>query len=152
MAKTDISTNGRAARELDAEQIAALVRESHPVCLLPWRNEGNPAKDDCSLYIYQTQGMDAGLYTRDVLSVIDALVPDIDLFAEQDVERLLFEGAEIRARYDGDALAAVDEGILNNYTGEVVPFSPEYIFTRRSQYEHGEWLYVWRNPRVQSDV
>lgn len=92
---TNILTDG-----LDVEQIAALVRESNPVCLLPWRNEGNATKNDCTLYVYQTQGMDAGRYTTDILSVIESFVPDIDLFTEQDVERLLFEGAPIRARHD----------------------------------------------------
>ncbi len=92
---TDILTDG-----LDAEQIAALVRESNPVCLLPWRNEGNATRDDCTLYVCQTHGMDAGRYTTDILSVIEGIVPDIDLFTEQDVERLLFEGAPIRARRD----------------------------------------------------
>ncbi len=92
---TDILTGG-----LDVEQIAALVRESNPVCLLPWRNEGNATRDDCTLYVCQTHGMDAGRYTTDILSVIEGIVPDIDLFTEQDVERLLFEGAPIRARRD----------------------------------------------------
>ncbi len=92
---TDILTDG-----LDVEQIAALVRESNPVCLLPWRNEGNATRDDCTLYVCQTHGMDAGRYTTDILSVIEGIVPDIDLFTEQDVERLLFEGAPIRARRD----------------------------------------------------
>ena len=57
MTNTNIVTDG-----LDAERIAALVRESNPVCLLPWRNEGNAARDDCTLYVYQTHGMDAGRY------------------------------------------------------------------------------------------
>lgn len=92
---TNILTDG-----LDAERIAALVRESNPVCLLPWRNEGNATRNDCTLYVYQTQGMDAGRYTKDILSVIEGFVPDIDLFTEQDVEKLLFEGAPIRARRD----------------------------------------------------
>lgn len=95
MTNTNIVTDG-----LDAERIAALVRESNPVCLLPWRNEGNATRNDCTLYVYQTQGMDAGRYTTDILSVIEGFVPDIDLFTEQDVERLLFEGAPIRARRD----------------------------------------------------
>lgn len=92
---TDILTDG-----LDVEQIAELVRKSNPVCLLPWRNEGNATRNDCTLYVYQTHGMDAGRYTTDILSVIEAFVPDIDLFTEQDVEKLLFEGAPIRARHD----------------------------------------------------
>ena len=48
----------------------------------------------------ETHGMDAGRYTTDILSVIEGFAPDIDLFTEQDVERLLFESAPIRARRD----------------------------------------------------
>lgn len=58
MTNTNIVTDG-----LDAERIASLVRESNPVCLLPWRNEGNAARNDCTLYVYQTHGMD-GLKRR----------------------------------------------------------------------------------------
>ena len=37
MTNTNIVTDG-----LDAERIASLVRESNPVCLLPWRMRGTP--------------------------------------------------------------------------------------------------------------
>ena len=83
MTNTNIVTDG-----LDAERIASLVRESNPVCLLPWRNEGNAARNDCTLYVYQTHGMDEGRNTT-----------------KQDVERLLFESAPIRARRDVPGVA-----------------------------------------------
>ena len=138
--------------ELDAHQIAALVLKFHTVCLLPWPtvwpDEPDTARDHCRLHVYQEHGMDAGLYTTDILSVIEAFVPEVDLFTEQDVEDLLRDSAEVRERQDPEDFVAVDEGILNSRTGEISAFSPEYVFTKRSQYEYGEWMLTWRKPRT----
>lgn len=129
---------------LEARQVAALVMKFHSVCLLPWPGRDSTERMDCRFYVYQTCGLDKGLYTTDVLGVIESFVPEIGLFDEQDVEALLAGCAEVKARYDGDGFAVVDDGILNCRTGELVPFSPEYVFTRKSQYECGEWLASWK--------
>lgn len=136
--------------ELDARHIAALVMRFHDVCLLPWPTiwpDGpDTAREHCRLHVYQPCGMDEGLYTTDILSVIEAFVPGIDLFTEQDVEAVLRGCSEVRERQDSDDFVAVDEGILNCHTGEITAFSPAYVFTKRSGYEPGEWLAAWRKP------
>lgn len=84
--------------ELDARQTAALVLKFHDIRLLPWPAGTDTAREYYRLHVYQTHGMDAGLYTTDILSVSEAFVPEIDLFTEQDVEAILRDCAEVRER------------------------------------------------------
>lgn len=134
--------------ELNAHQTAALILRFHVACLLPrmtgWPEKPDTAREHCCLYGYQNSGINEGLYTTDILSVIRGFVSDIDFFTEQEVEALLRDTAEVRTRQDPDDFVAVDIGILNCHTEEITAFSPEYVFTRRSQYEYGEWLLTWR--------
>lgn len=108
------------------------------------------------LAVYQPDGPDAGLYSDSSL-VLSKLVRsfnlDISARGIQNVVDMLRESAPRVFRTDNPDMIAVNNGVFNYETKQLMPFSPEYVFLSKSRvnYNPNATNVVIHNPDDNTD-
>lgn len=122
------------------EQIAMIIAARHPVIVISTTGTGSNATKEYSLLgLYQEAGINAGLYdTSD--EVIDQLASSycfgISQYELKEVKRNLRLLVESRCPTMDKNLIAVNNGIFDFDTKILHPFSPDYVFTRKSRIDY----------------
>ena len=124
----------RKMAQLVPAQVADILMRKYPIALV--RTSDMSYQDDqCVLCVYQSEGPEAGLYVESD-SLLDKLIretvydyPDRSFEA---VKRNLRMVAPIVSLCRERDLIAVNNGIFNYKTKELLEFSPEYVFLSKS--------------------
>lgn len=110
--------------------IAAVILHIFQVKCIRWSN-----RDDSKLtVIYQKEGENEGLYVEDddfISSLIRRLKRTATLRDIGEIKDTLRTEAPLVSRTVDKDLIAVNNGIFNYRTKELLPFSPDYIFTAK---------------------
>ena len=131
--------------KLIPEQIAMIIAARHPVIMISTTGAmTNATKEYSLLGLYQTTGRNKGLYdTSD--EVIDRLASSycfgITEYELKEVKRNLRLLVPARVPTLDKNLIAVNNGIFDFDTKTLMDFSPEYVFTRKSQVDFNPKAY-----------
>lgn len=128
----------RIPEKLLPEQVAMVIACRHPVALISTAGE-NSNKEFSLLALYQESGENEGLYdTSD--EVIDRLASKycfgITDFELKEVKRNLRLIVPTKIPTADKNLIAVNNGIFDYDQKQLLPFSPNYVFTRKSRIDY----------------
>ena len=130
----------RRVKKLFPHQIAALMLTFYNIVRVKCGGENaDPAYD--ILAIYSTDGPTRGIYVTDddafkrIAMQYDYTITAVDL--KNVLAILLVEAPRVERTMDKD-LIAVNNGIFNYQTKELMPFSPDYIFMAKSKVDYNE--------------
>lgn len=141
------------ARKLQAltpAQIAQIIAKRHQACRLATVGE-NADKDYDMLGLYQSEGDNEGIYVASeddfhtIARKYNYGLKDKDF---KEIMSALRDMVPRRALNSDPDLVAVNNGILNYATKELMPFSPEYVFMTKS---HVDFVPNAPNPIIHND-
>lgn len=115
-------------RRLPHDAIIKLILALHPIAKVNLGGEGSV------LMMYQEEGINKGLYVEDksvLLNLIDSYAPGMSLREAKDILTRLANKAPVRRRNEDPDLIPVNNGIFNYKTKQMIPFSPDLIFTAK---------------------
>ena len=115
--------------------IALVMLKLYDIRRIVWGDE----LDEGELFIYQTTGDRKGIYVNDE-RFLKTIISEYSFRTSVQNTREVLECLSIRAktvRVNNDPdLIPVNNGIFNYKTKELMPFSPEYIFTSKSAVDY----------------
>lgn len=131
-------TKWQVPTKLSPFQIARIIAVRHPVALISTAGE-NSDREFCLLGLYQDTGDNVGLYdTSD--EVIDELAEsycfEMTEYELKEMKRVLRRKVPCKTPTMDKNLIAVNNGIFDYDTKILHPFSPEYVFTRKSRIDY----------------
>ena len=136
----------RIPQHLSFSQIADIMAYLYPICRIPTAGEGTDPSYDL-LAIYQTDGPDEGIYvtSEDTFRII-AKQYNYELTSHEFNECMITLRTLVprKKRCRSEQLIAVNNGIFNYDTKQLLPFSPDYVFLSKSHVNY--------NPQVQNVV
>ena len=135
----DKNNKWKIPQELDGSVIAQIILRLYHVRRLMW--SGAKVGINYDLVVYQTEGENEGLYISDkteLRKIIRLYNNKMQTKATEDVIDRLCENAPICKLEDDPDLIAVNNGIFNYRTKELLPFDPKYIFNTKSQVNYVE--------------
>ena len=122
-------------KTLPARLIADLILHIYPVKKIIWNHDSTVGE----LFIYQTDGDDKGIYSNDA-AVFHQIIRQFDYASRpstvDDVMQILSDCAVVAKVNNDPDLVPVNNGIFNYKTKELMPFSPDYIFTTKSRVDY----------------
>ena len=125
----------KAPQTLSFAQIADIMLKIYHICKISCTNRKSDSDYDL-LGIYQTKGPYEGLYATDENSFREiATLYNYQLTQREMTEILvrLNDGAKKTERTKDPDLIAVNNGIFNYKTKQLMPFSPDYVFISKSK-------------------
>lgn len=129
---------------LATNQIIHAILKLYPICRLIYTDKASPSSVG-ELAIYQNEGDNKGLYIADENAVKNLIFQYNELVSEAQMKlitSMLYAMAPVRTRTQDPDLIAVNNGVFNYKTKELLPFSSEYIFTSKSRVNY--------NPNAQN--
>lgn len=127
-------------KELTAEQIARLVVQLYPVAMISLvKSDFNHQYDIPAIYI--NKGDNKGLYSMsedDLRRIIQRFNHNISIKGVSEVLSNIRLIAPRKKRCMDKDLIAVNNGIFNYKTKELIPFSSEYVFTAKSRVNYND--------------
>lgn len=114
--------------------IAEIVMKIHHIKRLVWSETGNNRNYDT--VIYQTEGENEGVYVSDFeafYSIINRYNYNIKIPSVKEVIDILSAKAPKCRRSDNPDLIAVNNGIFDYKKKELIPFTPDIVFTSKSR-------------------
>lgn len=129
---------------LATNQIIHAILKLYPICRLIYTDKASPSSVG-ELAIYQNEGDNEGLYIADENAVKNLIFQYNELVSEAQMKlitSMLYAMAPVRTRTQDPDLIAVNNGVFNYKTKELLPFSSEYIFTSKSRVNY--------NPNAQN--
>ena len=121
-------------RSLTHSQIAQVLMRLHSIARIPMAGE-NADKDYDLIGMYQADGPDAGLYVTDEDSIREVAVRYNNLLTTnefREVMTALRSQAPRRPKTMERDLVAVNNGVFDFVSKQLLPFSPEFVFTAKS--------------------
>jgi len=125
---------------LSFAQVADIMSALYPICRISCAGENaNPDLD--LLAIYQTKGVDAGIYVtsedafREIASNFDYNMTTKDFM---EVMSAIRQNVERKVRCLDSELIAVNNGIFNYQTKKLQPFTPDLVFITKSHVNYDE--------------
>ena len=123
---------------LEFQQIAEIVAYLYPVCRIPTSDTSADSSYDL-LAIYQTDGTDEGIYvTSD--EVFRSLARSYNYkIKTNEIKEFMIALRDIvprRTRCHDRNLIAVNNGIFNYETKQLMPFSPDLVFMSKSRIDY----------------
>lgn len=125
-------------KELKVPQIATIIKHCFPVCKIPCA--GDQASEDYDIpALYQETGPDAGLYVTSERAFFLLAKEFNHNLSKKDFQEIMF-----RLSYDlprkflcnRPNLIAVNNGIFDYDTKQLMPFSPDYVFLSKSKVDY----------------
>lgn len=123
---------------LSASQIASIILRLYPVRNIICADENTDPEYDL-LAMYQDEGPDAGIYVsseREFHSLIKLYNYNIGRRESEEVLWKLKQEAPRVHRTEDRDLIAVNNGIFNYRTKQLLPFSPDYVFIAKSRVDY----------------
>lgn len=123
-------------QELPSISLAYVLVKLHNVIRLQWMDDTNGGDDTYSLAVYQDSGENEGIYVDDKAAIEKLIVEysqNISSSKIDEVIRKLNSVAPTRKRTMDKNLIAVNNGIFNYQTKQLMPFDPKYVFTTKSR-------------------
>lgn len=134
---------------LPAPCIADVILYLHEIRRIEWGNGKDSTKP--ILGVYRDSGVDEGLYVEDDV-LLSSLIHKLNRMATskevQEVIALLRENAPVAHVTADRDLIAVNNGIFNYRTKELMPFSPKYVFMAKSRVDY---IPGSQNPVIHND-
>ena len=128
----------KAPIKLKASQIGDILLKLHNIVCIDYLDKGVYG-DGCVLAVYQDSGPQEGLYSC-CENYIEKMVEEYDYSITEkelnDVMKHLKRNARIVLRNVDPDLIAVNNGIFNFKTKQLMPFSPEYIFVAKLKVDY----------------
>jgi len=125
----------RSLKELEPQQTAIIINHVFPTRLIPFAGQStNP--DSHLLSIYNSSGPDAGIYVihdYPFMLLIRSLNKSCDKRYKTEVLAALRDIAPIAEKCSDRDLIAVNNGIFNYATQQLLSFSPDFVFTSKSR-------------------
>lgn len=119
-------------------QVAKLIMFTQSICCISYTGDPTNSLYDV-LAVYQTEGKNKGLYVTDHAE-LSALVRqynyEIDRKGITEVFSILRELAPHKSRCKNKDLIAVNNGIVNYKTKDLMPFDKKYVFTAKSRVDY----------------
>lgn len=124
---------------LTPDMIARLVAHLQPVCIVDTLNRGT-IDEDAPIALYQASGPYAGTYRsemtrfRTLFRKYNSQLNDMQVKAcYTALQDVLFEQGKVRKVCRDRNLIAVNNGIFDYRTKQLMPFSPDYVFLSKSR-------------------
>ena len=129
----------RIPAELDNITIARIIVKLHIIRRVIWAGDASGDNKNFDLMMYQTDGEQRGIYLQDD-EVVDNLITEYcELINDRDragvIKELNRRAPKCKITADPN-LIAVNNGIFNYQTKELLPFSPEYVFISKSSVDY----------------
>lgn len=134
--ENDLLNKGRKItipRKLTSHSIALLLNALYHICRIKIDSRIDANKN---LYFYQSTGEDEGTYTTDekeLEALIHEYCPTIDKKSTQETINNLVLQVPVYNPCDDPNLIAVNNGIFDYKTKELMPFTPDIVFTTKSK-------------------
>lgn len=124
-----------APKALNHTQIAEIMMALYPIArVIVSENEDDP--DANVLAVYQNEGPYKGTYRynkKDLRSIARQFKYGLNAKEFDEIEEVLKDIAPQKPRTINKDLIAVENGIFNYQTKELMPFSPDYVYLSKSQ-------------------
>jgi len=140
----------RKLQNLNPPMIARVLLASHNVRRVLW--EGAEKGSNDVLMIYQDRGADEGIYVADEISfgrIISLYHYTVTSNEIKETMRILREHAPLCKVNSNPDLIAVNNGIFDYKNKQLLPFSPNIIFTSKSSVNYNENATI--NPIIHND-
>ena len=137
-------------KTLASNQIIHTILTLYPICRLIYTDKAD-ASSVGELALYQSDGPDEGIYVADENAMKNLIFQYNELISESQlhyVMTMLYSKAPVRTRTMDRDLIAVNNGVFNYATKELLPFSPDYIFTSKSRVDYNSAAI---NPVIHND-
>lgn len=137
-------------KTLASNQIIHTILTLYPICRLIYTDKAD-ASSVGELALYQSDGPDEGIYVADENAMKNLIFQYNELISESQlhyVMTMLYSKAPVRTRTMDRDLIAVNNGVFNYATKELLPFSPDYIFTSKSRVDYNPAAI---NPVIHND-
>ena len=134
---TELSSKDKmtAPKALNHTQIAEIMMALYPIArIIVSENEDDP--DAIVLAVYQNDGPYKGTYRynkKDLRSIARQFKYGLNAKEFDEIEEVLKDIAPQKPRTIDKDLIAVENGIFNYQTKELIPFSPDYVYLSKSQ-------------------
>ena len=135
---------------LSPSQIALIMAKLYPICLLESGGE-NADSENLILSLYCDSGENAGIYVNDDKAFFTLAKQYKSDLEKREFEEVLYQLEKLvpvkTPNRDRD-LIAVNNGIFNYATKQLLPFSPDYVFVAKSHVDYKDHppLPVYHNP------
>lgn len=136
-------------------QIADTLLRIHPIANIACAGD-DADRDYDILAIYQSEGENEGIYVsgdHEFFQKAEKYCYSITSREVQEVISIIRNKAPRKARCDDKNLIAVNNGIFDYDTKQLIPFDPDYIFTAKSKVNYNDQAYnvVIHNPDDNTD-
>ena len=142
-------------KSLSPSQIALILAKLYPICALESGGE-NADSDNHIIAVYCETGKHAGVYVNDdktLFSLAKQYKSDLEKREFEEVLYQLEKLVPVKTPNRDRDLIAVNNGIFNYATKQLMPFSPDYIFVAKSHVDYidNPPLPVYHNPDDNTD-
>ena len=123
--------------KLTPSQIADIILALFPVYVISMTENGS--RNGAIPAVYQTDGFNRGIYDTDENSLerfIQKFCHTISRREMEEVVTYIRRSAELRVRESDPDLVAVNNGIFNYKTKQLLPFSPDHVFISKSHVDY----------------
>lgn len=120
------------------EMISYIMIHLHTVRLIDTRTD-DTERTKMLLGIYQNDGPDKGIYTTnesDINSIARQYNTALNNNDIKEISRILHEEAPLVQRCEKESLIAVGNGIFDYDTKQLMPFTPDLVFTSKSEIDY----------------
>ena len=136
-------------------QIADTLLRIHPIANIACAGD-DADRDYDILAIYQSEGENEGIYVsgdHEFFQKAEKYCYSITSREVQEVISIIRNKAPRKARCDDKNLIAVNNGIFDYDTKQLIPFDPEFVFTAKSKVNYNDQAYnvVIHNPDDNTD-
>lgn len=124
-------------KTLNNSIICELIIELYDVKRIMWSDSED--NSNCDVGIYCNEGKNEGLYIFDeseIYNLIKRFDFCMSMKSIKEIEEMLFRQAPKCHKNNNRDLIAVNNGIFNYKTKELMPFSPKYVFTSKSRVDY----------------
>ena len=121
--------------KLNAMQIADIMLKIYPICNIILKASADSSEKDM-LSIYQNDGDNAGIYVEDETAfwrIVRNYNYGIKESEFKEVLQILRKAAPRRKRCEDKDLIAVNNGIFDYKSKQLLPFTPDIVFTAKSK-------------------
>lgn len=142
-------------QKLIPTQIADTLLRIHPIANIACAGD-DADRDYDILAIYQSEGENEGIYVsgdHEFFQKAEEYCYSITSSEVQEVISIIRNKAPRKARCDDKNLIAVNNGIFDYETKQLMPFDPDYIFTAKSKVNYNDQAYnvTIHNPDDNTD-
>lgn len=142
-ANADVGTKWRIPQKLNFAQIAEIMAYLYDICCV--KTAGACASSEFDLLaIYQHDGPDEGIYVTDVEAFRSIAKQYNYTITKKEFEECLVALRDLvphKERCKDKNLIAVNNGIFDYETKQLIPFDPDYIFLSKSRVNYNDQAY-----------